>query len=68
MTAEEVRLLTDKAARAAHINETFTRVSLRHVDGRLTWIASTTTRGSGWSVTIDDATGEVGSVKRWGIR
>jgi len=67
-TEEDVRLLVDKVAQAARINEILGRVRVRHIDGRLTWIASTATRGSGWRVTIDDATAEVGSVKRWGIR
>ena len=37
-------------------------------DGRLVWTVSTATVGSGWRVTIDDATGEVGPVTRWGLR
>jgi hypothetical protein len=41
---------------------------VKRIDGRLTWVVSTATKGSGWSVSIDDATGEVGPVQRWGVR
>ncbi len=37
-------------------------------DGRLVWSVSTATIGSGWRVTIDDATSEAGRVTRWGLR
>ena len=40
----------------------------RLADGRVVWTVSTATIGSGWSVSVDDATGEVGPVKRWGLR
>ena len=68
MTEQEVRALADRAAHAAHIDRAFSLVVPRSIDGRLTWVASTPTVGSGWSVTIDDATGEIGPVRRWGIR
>jgi hypothetical protein len=68
MTEEEVRVLADKAVQAARINQLFGRVSVRSIEGRLTWIVSTSAKGSGWSVWIDDATGDVGPVRRWGIR
>jgi hypothetical protein len=68
MTEEEVRMLADKAAQRARINRTLGRVSVRRVNGRLIWSVSTTTIGSGWYVDVDDATGEVGPVRRWGIR
>jgi len=68
MTEEEVRVLADRAAQKARIDSTLARVSVRRVEGRIVWTASTATKGSGWSVTIDDATGEVGRVRRWGFR
>jgi len=68
MSEEEVMTLAAKATKADRISRLFGRPMLRRVDGRGTWIVSTATKGSGWSVSIDDATGEVGPVKRWGIR
>jgi hypothetical protein len=68
MTDEEVRVLADEAAQKARIDSTLGLVSVRRVNGRIIWSASTTSRGSGWYVDIDDATGEVGPVRRWGIR
>jgi hypothetical protein len=68
MTEEEVKVLVDKAAQAAHIDRPLAILNVRFINGRLTWIASTATVGSGWSVKIDDTTGEVGPVRRWGIR
>jgi hypothetical protein len=46
-TEEDVRLLVDKAAQAARINEILGRVRVRHIDGRLTCIASAATRADG---------------------
>jgi hypothetical protein len=68
ITEEQAKALAGKAAEAAHIEMTPGFVTVRHIEGRLTWIVSTPTIGSGWHVRIDDATGEVGPVKRWGIR
>ena len=68
MTEEQVMALAAEATQAAHIDRTFGFATVRYIEGRLTWIASTPTIGSGWHVRIDDATGEVGPVKRWGIR
>jgi hypothetical protein len=68
MTEEQVRLMADWVAHKAHIDGGFARVSVRRIEGRIVWVATTATIGSGWSVTIDDATGEVGPVKRWGFR
>jgi hypothetical protein len=68
MTKDDVMTLAAKAANAARIQRRIGLVTVRQVEGRLTWIASTATKGSGWSVCIDDATGKVGPVERWGIR
>jgi hypothetical protein len=68
MTQDEAMALAAKAAEAAGIDRVLGVAMVRRVDGRLTWIVSTATKGSGWSVSIDDATGEAGPVKRWGIR
>jgi len=68
LTPAQVMQMAGEAARAAHINATFGVLSLRRIDGRLKWIASTPTKGSGWRVTVDDATGELGPVRRWGLR
>jgi len=68
MTPAQVLQLATEAAQAAHINATFGGLSLRRSDGRLIWMATTATKGSGWHVTVDDATGELGPVTRWGVR
>lgn len=68
MTKEEVKVLVDTAARRAHVDTPLSRINVRSIDGRITWVASTATMGSGWSVKIDDATGEVGPMRRWGLR
>jgi hypothetical protein len=68
LTWEEVKVLADTAAQAAHIKGTLTLISVRQLGGRLVWNASTPTAGSGWFVEIDDATGEVGPIRRWGVR
>jgi hypothetical protein len=68
MTEEEVRVLADRVAREAGIDGTLSLVGVRLIEGRVVWTASTATRGSGWAVTVDDATGEVGPVRRSGLR
>lgn len=68
MTRDQVMALAATAADAAGIGRVLGWATVRRIDGRLTWIVSTATKGSGWSVSIDDATGEVGPVKGWGIR
>ena len=68
MTQEQVMVLAAEAAAKARINHAFLGPTVRCMDGRLTWNVRTATIGSGWSIDIDDSTGEVGPVKRWGIR
>jgi uncharacterized membrane protein YkoI len=41
---------------------------LENRDGKLTWLISSVTIGSGIIVTIDDTTGAVLQNERWGIR
>lgn len=43
-----------QAAQAAHVSATFAILLVREIEGRLTWIASTATKGSGWRVSVDD--------------
>jgi hypothetical protein len=68
MTEAEVRVLADKAAKEAHIDDMLTQITVERINSRIMWTASTATKGSGWCVTIDDTTGEVGRVRRWGFR
>jgi hypothetical protein len=68
MTRRDVEVLAERAIQAAHISPTPTLISVHQIDGRIIWKASTVTIGSGWFVEIDDATGEVAQVRRWGIR
>ena len=65
---EQVMDIAAEAAQAAHVSATFAILSVREIKGRLTWIASTATKGSGWRVSVDDATGELGPMERWGVR
>ena len=68
MTRAQVMQMAGEVAQMAQIPVTFGVLSLRRIDGRLLWIATTVTKGSGWRVTVDDATGELGPVRRWGVR
>jgi hypothetical protein len=68
LSREQVRALVAAAVRAADIHATLGVLSLRRRDGQFTWIAKTATKGSGLQVTVDDATGTVGPVERWGVR
>jgi hypothetical protein len=68
LTEGEVRVLADKSALKACIDHPLSLVIAHRIGGRIVWTASTATVGSGWSVTIDDATGEQGPVRRWGLR
>jgi hypothetical protein len=68
MTQEQVLALAAEAAAKARINHAFLVPTVQRIDGQLTWNVRTAMIGSGWSINIDDSTGEVGPVKRWGIR
>ena len=68
LSHEQVRVLVAAAVQAAHIDATLGVLSMRRIEGRITWIAKTATKGSGIQVTVDDATGTLGPVERWGIR
>jgi hypothetical protein len=43
-------------------------VKLENRDGHWTWIIGSTTIGSGMTVIIDDATGEITQREPWGVR
>ena len=68
LSQEQVRALFAEAVRAAQIDVTLGVLTMRRLDGRFTWIAKTATKGSGLQVAVDDATGTLGPVERWGIR
>ena len=68
MTNEEVIALAAAAFGKAGINDVLLWPTVRSIDGRLTWIVGTATIGSGYTVSIEDATGVVGPVKHWGVR
>jgi hypothetical protein len=65
MTQEQVLALAAEAAAKARINHAFLVPTVQRIDGQLTWNVRTAMIGSGWSINIDDSTGEVGPVKRW---
>jgi hypothetical protein len=64
MTKEEVAALAAEAFAKARIDDVLHWPTVHSVDGQLTWIVGTATIGSGSTVGIDDATGEVG---RWNM-
>jgi hypothetical protein len=68
LSQQQVRALVAQAVRAAQIDVTLGVLTMRRLDGRFTWIAKTATKGSGLQVAVDDATGTLGPVERWGIR
>ena len=65
---EQVRALVAQTVAAAHVDATLGVVTMQRIEGRFTWIAKTATKGSGLQMTVDDATGKVGPVERWGVR
>ncbi len=74
MDEDEVRELATAAFLAAGVGRhgsqpygTIVSLPLRG-DTPPVWMVNTATIGSGWRVSVDDATGEVGPVKRWGLR
>jgi hypothetical protein len=68
MTKEEVMALAAEAFANTRTDDVLCWPTVHSVDGRLTWIVGTATVGSGWTISIDDATGEVGPVEHWGVR
>lgn len=68
LSQEQVRALVAEVVRAAQIDVTLGVLTMRRLDGRFTWIAKTARKGSGLQVAVDDATGTLGPVERWGIR
>jgi len=68
LSQAQVRALVSEAMQAANIDARLGVLSMRRIDGRFMWIAKTATKGSGLQVTVDDATGALGPVERWGIR
>ena len=73
LTLEEVLALAAEAVRTSERGQELnswglSMAVLNVVDGRVTWWVRTPTVGSGFCVTVDDATGEVGELRRWGVR
>jgi hypothetical protein len=68
MTNEEVTALAAEAFAKARINDAHIWPTVEYIEGRLIWIIGTPAVGSGSTVHIDDATGEVGPVEHWGFR
>jgi len=65
---EQVRVLVAQAVEAAHIDATLGVLTMQRIEGRFMWIAKAATKGSGLQVSVDDATGVVGPIERWGLR
>jgi hypothetical protein len=68
LSQEQVRAVVAQAMRGAHVDITLGVFAMRRIDGRFTGIAKTATKGRGLQVAVDDATGTLGPVERWGTR
>lgn len=60
--------IAEKMVSGTHCAGTMNLSKLENRDGKLIWLVSSVTVGSGAMVTIDDATGAVMQSERWGIR
>ena len=56
------------AAAEAGFPDTFGVASPIRTESGLFWDVCQLSRGSGWRVVVDDATGQPGAVGRWGLR
>ncbi|MGI4800424.1 MAG: hypothetical protein ACRYF2_01650 [Janthinobacterium lividum] len=68
MTADEVRSIANTAALAAGYSLEPMDPQPCRTGERLVWTVVSATKGSGWQLEIDDATGVAGSIERWGLR
>ena len=69
LTEEEVRAIADAAvADLAFLKDLMTMIRVDEREGRVLWHVGSATRGSGWTVTVDDATGQVIDRQKWGVR
>ena len=68
LTFQDAKTLAADTAKAANIGQDVSTVIMTRLNGRPTWICSTSGTGTGWSVAVDDETGAVGPVKRRGVR
>jgi hypothetical protein len=68
LSEQQARDVAETAVLGTHHAGNMWMAELGHLDGRLIWIVGSASVGSGITVTIDDATGDVISCKPWGIR
>lgn len=60
--------IAEKVVSGTHCAGMMNLSKLENRDGKLIWLISSVTVGSGAIVTIDDATGAVMQSERWGVR
>ncbi len=65
---DEVLAIAGKAVGGDPIDEHFCVEELEEGSGALIWSVGSATVGSGLYVRVDDATGRVVEIKRWGVR
>lgn len=68
LSAQQACDIAEKVVSGTHCAGTMNLSRLESRDGKLIWLVSSVTIGSGMTVTIDDATGAVIRSERWGIR
>jgi hypothetical protein len=68
LSQQDVLAIAATAATDALLADLMTITSVEQRDGRLIWHIGSATVGSGLTVTVDDATGEVIERKTWGVR
>lgn len=68
LSAQQACDIAENVVSGTHCAGTMNLSRLESRDGKLIWLVSSVTIGSGMTVTIDDATGAVIRSERWGIR
>jgi len=68
LSAKQACEIAERAVTGTYYAGKMTFSKLENRDGKLIWLISSVTKGSGVIVTVDDATGELMHNERWGIR
>ncbi len=68
LSPERAAEIAVAAAAEAGFPDTFGVASPIRTESGLFWDVCQLSRGSGWRVVVDDATGQPGAVGRWGLR
>jgi uncharacterized membrane protein YkoI len=68
LSAQQACEIAETVVAGGHYAGKMNLSKLETRDGKLIWLISSVTKGSGWLVTIDDATGAVIGSESWGVR